>query len=162
MKWRIRKRRMKSSKRRDQKFERASGELNITDCVDQIKFYLCLSVRKASSISKKVNFKCKLVFLFSKNQPRHSKSKPRNLKRKCVFPKINRGIWNLNQRICYLNLFFFSSKCNQGKENKREREDTEGETSKKRRFQWVRKTSTYLFNEFSRFQWVRKHKKKFN
>ena len=82
----------KSSKRRDQKFERASGELNITDCVDQIKFYLRLSVRKASSISKQVNFKCKLVFLFSKNQPRHLKSKPRNLKRKCVFPKINRGI----------------------------------------------------------------------
>ena len=99
MKWRIHKRRMKSSKRRDQKFERSSGELNLTDCVDQIKFYLCLSVRKASSISKKVNFKCKLVFIFSKNQPR-------DLKRKCVFPKINRGIWNLNQRICYLNLFF--------------------------------------------------------
>ena len=92
IKWRIHKRRMKSSKRRDEKFERASGELNITDCVDQIKFYLRLSVRKASSISKQVNFKCKLVFLFSKNQPRHSKSKPRNLKRKCVFPKINRGI----------------------------------------------------------------------
>ena len=36
----------KSSKRRDQKFERASGELNITDCVDQIKFSLRLSVQK--------------------------------------------------------------------------------------------------------------------
>merc|ERR1719222_1593902 len=52
MKWRIHKRRMKSSKRRDEKFERGSGELNITNCVDQIKFYSRLSVRKASSISK--------------------------------------------------------------------------------------------------------------
>merc|ERR1719222_1291726 len=52
IKWRIHKRRMKSSKRQDEKFERGSGELNITDYVDQIKFYSRLSVRKASSISK--------------------------------------------------------------------------------------------------------------
>ena len=78
MKWRIHKRRMKSSKRRDEKFERASGELNITDCVDQIKFYSRLSVRKASSISKQVNLKCKLFFF---------KKQPRNLKHKLVYFK---------------------------------------------------------------------------
>lgn len=52
IKWRIHKRRMKSSKRRDQKFERSGGKLNLTDCVDKIKFYSRLSVpsRKASGI----------------------------------------------------------------------------------------------------------------
>ena len=120
IKWRIHKRRMKSSKRRDEKFERGSGELNITDYVDQIKFYSRLSVRKASSISKQVNLKCKLFS--SKN---------------------NQGIWNINS---------FISKIIPGKENKREREDTEGETSKKRRFQWVRKTHKNIY-EFLGFQW---------
>ena len=60
IKWRIHKRRMKSSKRRDQKFERSRGKLNLTDCVDKIKFYSRLSVpsRKASGIIRQVNFKC--------------------------------------------------------------------------------------------------------
>ena len=63
---------MKSSKIQEaEKFERQrGGELNLTDCVDKIKFYSRLSVpsRKASGIIKQVNFKCKLVYF--KNQPR--------------------------------------------------------------------------------------------
>ena len=63
IKWRIHKRRMKSSKRqhlykdkRGHKFER-SRDVNLTDCIDKMKFYSRLSVpsRKASAISKQVN-----------------------------------------------------------------------------------------------------------
>ena len=60
---------MKSSKIQEaEKFERQrGGELNLTDCVDKIKFYSRLSVpsRKASSIMKQVNSKYQFVFFSS-------------------------------------------------------------------------------------------------
>ena len=69
IKWRIQKRRMKSSKIQEaQKFERSrGGQLNLTDCVDKIKFYSRLSVpsRKASSIMKQVNSRYQFVFFIS-------------------------------------------------------------------------------------------------